>query len=347
MASIQERTTGKGTAYVVVYYNLSGRRRSKTIYGTLEDAQAWADALEKRKQVRQIKAAAGAHLDVAAPTIMLSVAIKDYLHSVSSNKAPSTKRIEEWVFNTFQGSVDDMPISAINLKLMEWYVSDRINTHKIDLSSLGIQIRTLKAFFNHQIKYGLMDRNPTKGLKIPKPPKKKIRFLSQDEIETFLGKVDNPDYHDLFVTYLNTGARHNELLPGSFTWDDVDLKGRRLQLTGKGSSGYVPMNNVVHEILSRRKASGLEYPFPMSYSYLYKKFKKYMTDAEIEGVTLHDLRKTFGSLLIAQKVDIFRVSKLLRHSSVTVTESHYIDILDRDLEETVGVLDELFQKEEK
>jgi len=345
MASIQRRVTSKGVAYIIKYYKLSGRRGTITLYGTYEEAQSWADALDERRAVRKKKIATGEHFS-APVTTLLSAAIADYKHAVSARKAKATQKIETWVFKTFEDSVDDMPLSAINLKLMERYVADRINVHKVDLSSLGIQIRTLKAFFNHQIKYGLMDRNPTQGLKLPKPPKKKIRFLSQDEIETFLSKVDNPDYHDLFVTYLNTGARHNELLPGSFTWEDIDLKGRRLQLTGKGSSGYVPMNNIVHEILSRRKASGLEYPFPMSYSYLYKKFKKYMKKAKIDGVTLHDLRKTFGSLLIAQKVDIFRVSKLLRHSSVTVTEAHYIDILDRDLEETVGVLDELFKKEE-
>ncbi len=346
MASIQKKITTKGTAYVITYYNLSGRRRSKTVYCTYEEAVEWERRLEERKQARKLASNAGENFHVSV-RVMLSTSMKDYLHSVSSHKAPATKKIEEWVFASFQAAVDDLPLAEINLKLMEGYVADRIYKDKISPTSLGMEIRTLKAFFNHQMKYGLIERNPTAGLKLPKPEKKKIRFLSQDEIEKFLSKVDNPDYHDLFVTYLNTGARHNELLPESFTWDDVDLKGRRLQLTGKGSSGYVPMNNIVHEILSRRKASGLEYPFPMSYSYLYKKFKKYMKKAKIEDVTLHDLRKTFGSLLIAQKVDIFRVSKLLRHSSVTVTESHYIDILDRDLEETVGVLDKLFATKEK
>jgi len=345
MASIQRRVTSKGVAYIIKYYDLSGQRKSKTKYCSYEEAESWADALEERRQVRRQKIDTGEYFN-APKKILLSTAIADYKHSVSAHKAKATQKIETWVFSKLEDSVDDRSLSTINLKLMEKYVADRVSDG-ISPVSLGIQIRTLKAFFNHQIKYGLMEKNPTHGLKLPKPPKKKIRFLSQDEIETFLGKVDNPDYHDLFVTYLNTGARHNELLPDSFTWDDVDLKGRRLQLTGKGSSGYVPMNNIVHEILSRRKASGLEYPFPMSYSYLYKKFKKYMKKAEIDNVTLHDLRKTFGSLLIAQKVDIFRVSKLLRHSSVTVTESHYIEILDRDLEDTVKKLDELFKPEKE
>ena len=346
MASIQRRVTSKGVAYIIKYYKLSGRRGTITLYGTYEEAQSWADALDERRTVRKKKIATGEHFS-APVTTLLSAAIADYKHAVSARKAKTTQKIETWVFKTFEDAVDDMPLSAINLKLMERYVADRINVHKIDLSSLGIQIRTLKAFFNHQIKYGLMDRNPTAGLKIPKPPKKKIRFLSQDEIERFLGKVDNPDYHDLFMTYLNTGARHNELLPGSFTWDDVDLKGRRLQLTGKGSSGYVPMNKIVYKILKRRKKSGLQYPFEFDYNYLYKKFKKYMKAAGIEDATLHDLRKTFGSLLIAQKVDVFRVSKLLRHSSVTVTESHYLSILDRDLESTVQRLEKVFKLKKK
>ena len=341
MASIQKITSTKGEGYMIVYYDLLGRRRSKTIYGTLEDAKAWSRSLENRKQLRRLKNAEGQYLHTPEK-VMIRVAFDEYLHSVSSNKAATTARLEKWVFDAFIASRDDMPLAAINLKLMEAYVADRLNVYKISPVSIGMEIRTLKSFFNHQIKYGLMEKNPTAGLKLPKVPKKKIRFLSQDEIEAFLEAVDDPNYHDLFVTYLNTGARHKELLPESFTWKDVDLKGRRLHLTGKGSSGYVPMNNVVHEILKRRKESGIAAPFPMDYNYLYKKFKKYMEKAEVENVTLHDLRKTFGSLLIAQKVDIYRVSKLLRHSSVTVTESHYIDILDRDLEDTVKKLDCLF-----
>ena len=341
MASIQKITSTKGEGYMIVYYDLSGRRRSKRIYGTREDAEAWSRTLENRKQLRRLKDADGNYL-YRPEKVMVGVAFNEYLHSVSRHKAATTVKIEKWVFRAFLASRDDMPLSVINLKVMEAYIADRIHFYGISPVSIGIEIRTLKAFFNHQIKYGLMEKNPTMGLKLPKVLKKKIRFLSQDEIEAFLGAVDDSDYHDLFVTYLNTGARHKELLKESFTWKDVDFKGRRIHLTGKGSSGYVPMNDVVYGILYRRKNSGQEVPFTMDYNYLYKKFKRYMEKAGIENITLHDLRKTFGSLLIAQKVDIYRVSKLLRHSSVTVTESHYVDILDRDLEETVKKLDCLF-----
>ena len=341
MGSIQKITSNKGSGYMIVYYDLSGRRRSKTIYGSLEDAKAWSKSLDDRKQLRRLKEAAGANTSQPVK-IMVKAAMDDYLYSVSSNKAARTLEIEKRVFTLFQNFQDDIPLSEINLKLMEAYVADRLYFYGISPTTIALEIRTLKSFFNHQIKYGLMEKNPTAGLKLPKVQKKKIRFLSLDEVEALLEAVDDPDYHDLFVTYLNTGARRIELLEISFTWKDVDIKGKRIHLTGKGSSRYVPMNNVVLGILTRRKNSGIRVPFPMDYHYLYKKFKQYAETAEIENVTLHDLRKTFGSMLIGKGVDIYRVSKLLGHSSVTVTESHYVDILDRDLADTVKKLDSLF-----
>jgi integrase len=341
MASIKKRITSKGEAHVITYYDLSGRRRSKTIYGTRWDAEAWAKNLEDRKQLRRLKNNGNKH-SLHTERVMFSVAKEEYLASVSITKAERTIEVEKRVFKAFLESRGDILLSSINLKLMEGYVADRLNFYGISPVTIGIEIRTLKSFFNHLIKYELMEKNPTSGLKLPKVDKKKIRFLTQDEIERLLKAVDNPDYRDLFVVYLNTGARRIELLSKMFTWADVDFKGRRLRLTGKGSSRYVPMNDVVHDILTRRKKSGIGTPFPMDYHYLYKKFRQYVKKAKIENVTLHDLRKTFGSLLISKGVDIYRVSKLLGHSSVTVTESHYVDILDRDLEETVKKLDSIF-----
>jgi len=48
------------------------------------------------------------------------------------------------------------------------------------------------------------------------------------------------------------------------------------------------------------------------------------------------LRKTFGSLLIQKNLaDIFMISKLLGHSSVRVTESHYVELLKENVEKPV------------
>ncbi|MDX8412518.1 MAG: hypothetical protein R8J85_00375 [Mariprofundales bacterium] len=44
--------------------------------------------------------------------------------------------------------------------------------------------------------------------------------------------------------------------------------------------------------------------------------------ARIDGVTMHDVRRTFG-LHIARTAGLHMASKLLRHSSIKVTEAHY------------------------
>ena len=341
MASIQKITSNKGEGYMIVYYNLAGLRRSKTIYGSRHEAEEWAARLENRKQVRRLKNANGTYIHTPEK-VMVSTAFDEYRHSVSSKKAATTARLEKWVFDTFLAYSGNMTLAEIDLKFMERYVTYLSKDKKLSPTSIGMTIRTLKAFFNQQIKYGLMEKNPAVGLILPKVIKKKIRFLTEDEIEAFLEAIDDLNYYDLFVTYLNTGARHIELLPESFTWKDVDIKGRRIRLTGKGSSSYVKINGVVHEILKRRKESGIQFPFPLDYDYLYKKFKKYMKKAKIENITLHDLRRTFAVQLIAKGVDIYQVSKLLRHEDVSTTQKYYADVIDRDQEEAVKKLESLF-----
>ena len=50
----------------------------------------------------------------------------------------------------------------------------------------------------------------------------------------------------------------------------------------------------------------------------------------IQDFTVHSLRHTYGSLLLANGVDIKIVSELLGHSDITVTYNIYIGILDED-----------------
>ncbi len=62
----------------------------------------------------------------------------------------------------------------------------------------------------------------------------------------------------------------------------------------------------------------------------------YYKIAGIKDANVHELRKTFGYLLIQQKfADIFMVPKLLGHSVIRVTESHYVELLKENVEKPV------------
>ena len=186
--------------------------------------------------------------------------------------------------------------------------------------------------------------SPVKGLTPPPKPPIQIRFLSLKEIKELLKVIreaGDQDYLDLVQMYLRTGCRREELLAERFTFDCVDFVNKRLKITGKKDRvRYIPMDDVVFEILTRRKEmKGLRAPFPLTYSYTLKKVKKYYEKAKIKNANIHTLRRTFGSLLVQQSVSIFTVSKLLGHSSVTVTENHYAHLVDANLRDGIKALE--------
>jgi len=104
----------------------------------------------------------------------------------------------------------------------------------------------------------------------------------------------------------------------------------------------VPMTATLFKILDRRKNEmNEEFPFDFNYNNVLKKLQIYYDRAEIKDADVHTLRRTFGSRLVQKGVPIFTVSKLLGHSSVVITEKHYVSLLKSDLESQVRKLDEL------
>lgn len=53
--------------------------------------------------------------------------------------------------------------------------------------------------------------------------------------------------------------------------------------------------------------------------------------AKIPPITPHALRHTFGTRWLQAGGDIYKLSKILGHSSVAVTEAHYAHLLKEDL----------------
>ena len=61
----------------------------------------------------------------------------------------------------------------------------------------------------------------------------------------------------------------------------------------------------------------------------------------LQGLTVKNLRSTYGSRLVQNGAPIFTVSKLLGHSPVTVTEKHYAALSDEGKREAVNTLSKM------
>ena len=102
------------------------------------------------------------------------------------------------------------------------------------------------------------------------------------------------------------------------------------------------MNATLHVILEGLHEDGYEVPFEYKPDYVTRRVQKYYKEVGIQGANLYSLRKTFGSLLLQfGNVNLYTVSKLLGHSSVTTTEKYNVDLLDENYRSSVGAIEDI------
>jgi integrase len=81
-------------------------------------------------------------------------------------------------------------------------------------------------------------------------------------------------------------------------------------------------------------------PLGIDFEGLKSSWRRARTKLGLEHMTFHDLRRSCATMMIAAEVDLYVVSKLLGHSSVTVTQQRYghlqVDRIAAGLERTFG-----------
>ena len=301
----------------------NGRWKMKTFRGTRRDAQKFLDSIV----VRIDRIVSG--LEVPPERSMsLTAAINQYTDHLVRSKHPQDT-VDRYL-RSYKPFLLFLPrgikLQSIKRRHIERFRLWRLESCKEP--SVDADLRHLKAFFNWSYGMEFIQRSPLTGIKISTKTKP-VRFLSHDEEIALLEVVaDNPKAFDLVRFYLHSGVRAGEILPPRFEWTNVHQN--EIVILGKGNKiRYLGLNNTMKDILESRKH--LKSPFPYSYDGVYELIvRKYYAKAGIIGADLHTLRKTAGARLIQKGVDIYRVSKFLGHSSVTVTERHYVDLLKQD-----------------
>lgn len=184
-----------------------------------------------------------------------------------------------------------------------------------------------------------------------------FKYRSQVDIESLLGsarselKTGAPDLFKILLLAVFVGLRRKEI--DMLTWASFDWENSRIcvraseyhNLKSDSSEDDVPVESSVLELFRdyyKNEAQGQEQP-PVfvinspsqprrSTTYCFYRanaeFRELNDWLRENGITaekpLHTLRKEFGRL-ITEKHGIFAASKLLRHSSIQVTASHYAD----------------------
>lgn len=245
-----------------------------------------------------------------------------------ANKSPKTSAREQSAFRNLITVLGDLPLSGVSGSAIEKYKAARLQ--KASPHTINIELRVLNAALNQALDLGFVDskaHNRTKQIRTPAPDPP--QWLSATEIALLLNHP-HEEFRRFMLVALNTGCRRNEIL--GLAWSDVDLPRRQIVVRGEigkmGKRRTIPINDVLHEVFVKwpRDRVGLLFPEYKSDS-VSQKFRRWARVLKLpDGISLHSLRSTFASQLIEKGVDIYTVSRLLGHSSVKVTEKHYVGL---------------------
>lgn len=146
-----------------------------------------------------------------------------------------------------------------------------------------------------------------------------------------LAHTKGTQLHDIILLTVMTGLRWGELL--GLTWEDVDLKQGTLLIhstighrTKGGKIRLIPMNTAVRELFRRiPKTDGAIFTGERGGwkkgAFVGRILKKAIKGCGLDPkLHFHSLRHTFASVLVKEGVSIYRVQRLLGHSSPRVTE---------------------------
>ncbi len=341
MATFTKLKRKRGEAYLIRYVHPRTKKFVRKV--------VWCTRTEAEMIVKKIVSdiALGKFLIEADDSIQYTVSqlVLQFRKHSNKNKSIKTVKRQDYAINAFSNFLKhDLYLTEITTQIIENFRDTRLQLGSSP-NTVSIEIKILKTFFNYGIKTGMLDNNnPVSGVIVPNLRKPIIRFLREDEIKLLLKTIsddDNREFQRLVIAYLNTGARRIELLSPLFTWKSVDFIDRKILLPSlkKGAERWLPMNDSLYDILKEIKKENSAYPFDFRPNYVTHKIKTYYKKVGIKDANLHSLRKTFGSTLLQDGVDIFMVSKLLGHNSVQTTQKYYVDYLDENYRSTVKRLD--------
>lgn len=148
---------------------------------------------------------------------------------------------------------------------------------------------------------------------------------------------------------MNTGMRQDEIL--SLEWANVDLF-RRTATVVKSKNGEkrtIPLNLHIMDLLnSKTKVRSIKANFvffneagnKIDAANLLRGFRKVLKRTEIKDFRFHDLRHTFATRLAQAGVDFYKISKLMGHKDIRMTQ-RYSHHYPESLRDGVEVLDKI------
>ncbi len=221
---------------------------------------------------------------------------------------------------------------------------------------------------------GLVGRNVAADATPPRIASRPIAYLQPDELRRLLSATAEDPLGPLYALAASTGLRRGELV--GLRWTDVDLKAGTLRVArsvGRDEAGgwtaaetksvrsrrMLPLPSMARNAFDRQRkrqaalklAAGTAWQDrdalvftdavgrPLLPEYVSHAFAKARTVAGLPTATLHQLRHTAATLLLAEGVPLAVISDWLGHSGIAVTAAHYAAVVPQLRRDAADAMD--------
>jgi integrase len=259
-------------------------------------------------------------------------------------------------FNNLITNAGDIPLIRLDRVKLEKFL---LQTYEKAKHNAWHYYRNLRAAFNYAVNRNYIDINPLQGVKLPKIPNKLNLYISESEFDLILDKTEDKQLKDLFKFAINSGLRLGEIVnlkwsAVSFTDYSIKIESDETFKTKGNRSRIIPLNATLFDILKDRYQAKV-YDFRKIDSYVFhkqkvkfnpdyisKKFKRAVRDAMLnDEYHFHLLRASFISNLAKRNVPLVAIQRLVGHTSIKITEKHYLSVQNDLLVKSMLTLDRI------
>jgi integrase/recombinase XerC len=257
--------------------------------------------------------------------------------AVEKNASPHTLRSYRADLVNFEAHLTTqklVPADADVRAVRGWLAA--LHTRGLDPTSVARKLAALRSFYRFLVRRGVVERNPARELRGPRPTRKLVSFLPIDEAKALVearalgGSARSRDMAILELLYA-TGLRVSEL--AGLDLDSLDRDARTVRVLGKGrKERIVPYGAAAARALDaylgpRAAGSGPVFTNARGARLGVRSIRDIVGRAAgAAGVTRrvspHTLRHTFATHLLDAGADLRVIQELLGHSRLSTTQRY-------------------------
>jgi integrase/recombinase XerD len=297
---------------------------------------------------------------------LLSTYLEEYyLPDLRSNNAKSTYDRYKLAFDHLLRICGDLPLDDYDRQLISKYKLYRLNKDQVEKTTIDLELRSIKACFSWAEKHDFLVKNPYQGQDILYDAKKTKRAFTSTEIQKLLKYTEGKLIGLIVRLAYYTGMRIGEM--NQLKWNMINLEERYIdippEITKTDKGRLFPLEKkafniikIFELILKKKMNKAPEYyqdktkddcfVLPKERGHgqyarrsIQQKFRRTLRKIGLpDELKFHCLRHSFATHTLEKGGEMYKVSKLMGHSSTKVTSDFYDHTDSLSFRETAGLL---------